>query len=122
MRGHMPNPDSHLALLRQCVDHCRATLFDHCLPTGGAHVAPEHVERMMDCIEICRTAIDFMTRGSAQHGLVCGTCAEICLACADSCEQLDDAIMSRCADICRRCAEGCIGMAEASGRPFHHAA
>ncbi len=122
MRGRMPHPDTHLALLRQCADNCRATLFEHCLPSGGSHIEAEHVERMMDCIEICRAAVDFMTRGSRQHGIICAAAAEICLACADSCSQLDDPIMDRCADICRRCADGCIAMAEAAGYPFHEQA
>ncbi len=107
--------DAHLALLRECADTCRATLFEHCLLEGGAHVAPDHIQSMMDCIEICRTAVDFMTRGSSQHGIICASCAEICLQCAESCERLSDAVMQHCAAVCHDCAEACQRMASESG-------
>ena len=48
----------------ECRHECQETLFDHCLEQGGAHVAPDHVKIMADCIQICQTSADFMTRGS----------------------------------------------------------
>lgn len=107
----MRSPDEHLVLLRLCADTCRATLFEHCLPEGGRYTQPTHVQRMMDCIEMCKTNIDFMTRGSKMHGLVCGACAELCLACAESCEAIKDAVMRHCAAVCRNCAAACAEMA-----------
>lgn len=90
-----------------CRDTCQKTLFTHCLPMGGAHVEEEHVKIMLECIDICQIAADFMTRQSPHHGLTCGVCAEICTACADSCDRLDSEHMKECAEICRRCAEHC---------------
>lgn len=90
-----------------CRNECQETLFTHCLVNGGKHTEPEHVRLMADCIQICQTAADFMTRQSPMHMAVCRACAEICEACADSCAEFEDAHMQRCAETCRRCAQHC---------------
>lgn len=90
-----------------CRDTCQSTLYNHCLPHGGHHVEQAHVRVMADCIQICQTAADFMTRGSELHAAVCAVCAEVCDACAESCEAIGDEEMKRCADICRVCADSC---------------
>lgn len=88
--------------------HIQKTLAQHCLPMGGAHAEDAHVEIMIDCIQICQVAADFMTRGSAMHTAVCSACAIICDACADSCEAfVDDKEMLHCAEMCRACAKAC---------------
>lgn len=95
------------ALCWECRTHCIETLFNYCLQKGGKHVAAEHVKIMMDCIQACQTAADFMTRGSALHMAECTACAEVCNACADSCESIGGEVMLICAELCRRCAESC---------------
>jgi hypothetical protein len=94
-----------------CASICLESLATHCLPAGGKHVEPRHVILMLDCADICRTAADFIRRGSPNHARVCAACAEICDACAESCAQLDD--MEECAEACRDCAESCREMATA---------
>lgn len=91
----------------KCRDACQNTLYGHCLPKGGTHAEAEHVKLMTDCIQACQVAADFMTRDSRLHSSECAACAEICDACAQSCEHLGDAEMKRCAEICRRCAARC---------------
>lgn len=92
---------------------CQKTLVEHCLPMGGEHVAPAHVELMLSAIEICQTAADFMTRSSPLHTSICAACANVCEACADSCESLVDEEgalspeMQRCADALRAAANAC---------------
>ncbi len=97
--------------LKICWDtrhHCQQTLAQHCLPKGGAHAADAHVEAMIDCIEICQVAADFLTRKSPMHTSVCAAAANICDAAADSCETfVDDKEMLHCAEICRACAKAC---------------
>lgn len=95
-----------------CASICLETLT-HCLEKGGDHAAPEHVARLLDCAELCRTAADLMLRGSRIHGDVCRVCAEACRRCAESCEKLadGDADMARCAEACRRCEASCREMA-----------
>lgn len=90
-----------------CRAHIQNVFFTHCLEKGGNHVAPEHVKIMVDCMEICQTAADFMTRNSTVYASVCAACAEICYHCADSCEEIDDEEMIACAQLCRECAEMC---------------
>jgi len=95
-----------------CRHDCQKTLFRHCLEEGGAHAAPDHVKLMTDCMEICQTAADFMTRESSMHTATCRACAEICEACARSCERIGDSHMNACAEICRQCAASCREMSD----------
>jgi hypothetical protein len=49
-----------------------------------------------------------MLRQSDFHMKTCGLCAEICTACAKSCERMgQDEQMKTCAAACRACAESC---------------
>ena len=108
--------------VQQCVDKCldcyrvcRQTVMNHCLETGGEHVAPDHVRLMMNCSELCRTAADFLLSGSRMIAQVCAACAEICDACASSCENVGD--MDGCVRACRDCAASCRALAHATARP-----
>ena len=108
---HDMNPE-----MQACMDACHAChvsclsmAMTHCLEVGGAHAKPEHMRLMLDCAEICETAISFMARGSEHHRHICRECAEICRACAASCDAVGG--MEECAAACRRCAEACEKMA-----------
>ena len=72
------------------------------------HVEQAHARLMPDCIQICQTSADFMTRGGELHGHTCRACAEVCRKCADSCAAIG---MGDCAAMCRRCADGCAATA-----------
>lgn len=105
---------------RQCVEECLTcqsvctTTVTYCLQKGGRHADAEHIITLLDCADICGTSASFMQRGSHAHASTCAVCAEICRACAASCEQMnDDEVMKACADACRRCAESCERMAGA---------
>ena len=108
------NLEECMNLCRECSTTCQETLFNHCLIMGGDHVEPEHIKLMVDCIEICRTSADFMTRNSHMHNYICSACAEICEACAESCLMIGTVEMKRCAEICRRCAQSCRFMGQVS--------
>lgn len=110
--------DHTLAKFDRCIELCwsardtaQSTLFGHCIEEGGAHVAPDHLRIMVDCMQICQSAADFMTRNSAHHAPVCAACAEICAACAASCEAIGGEHMMKCAAACLACAESCRAMA-----------
>ena len=101
--------------MKQCIDNCtecHRVCLDHftnmCLEKGGKHVEQAHAKLMLDCIQICATSADFMTRGSDLHSYVCRACSEVCKKCADSCEKIG---MSDCAAQCRKCADSCGAMA-----------
>src|SRR5688572_22077379 len=70
---HHTDPALHgcIELCWSCRDTCQSMLFNHCLAKGGPHVAPDHVRLMTDCIQICQTSADFMTRNSALHSHIC---------------------------------------------------
>ncbi len=95
-----------------CRNECQTTLFNHCLQKDGEHTQQKHVKLMIDCIQICQIAADFMTRNSQLYKSICEACAKICETCADSCTQLKDTEMQRCADACRQCAETCRRMSQ----------
>ena len=107
--------------MRRCIDECHGCQeiclesVPHCLSQGGQHAAPAHIKSLLDCAEACQTAANFMVRGSDRHVATCEMCAEICLACAEHCDQIsDDDMMRQCAEECRRCAESCSEMAKAA--------
>lgn len=71
---------------------------------------------MDDCAEICRTAADFMLRGSAHYREVCAVCAVICEACAEHCEEAGG--LDECVRSCRGCAQSCHRLGEPSRSPL----
>ncbi len=93
-----------------CFSVCEQTLA-HCLRKGGKHAAADHVQRLMDCVESCRTSASMMSRESPFHARQCALCADVCKACEESCEAFgDDAQMKACADACRSCWNACRAM------------
>jgi hypothetical protein len=97
---------------RVCLETART-----CLAMGGKHAAPDHLQLLADCAQICQTSADFMIRHSSQHMVTCRACAEICRACERSCRQLGGDVMEACAETCARCADSCEQM---SGRGGQH--
>lgn len=98
---------SCIQLCWECRDTCQDTLYNHCIEMGGKHVEAEHIRLMADCIQACQTAADFMRRNSRFHSSERAACADVCEACAESCERIGSEEMKHCADICRRCAKSC---------------
>jgi hypothetical protein len=94
-----------------CHQVCLQTAMNHCLEVGGKHVEAEHYRLIMNCAEICQTSANFQLSSSSFHRLVCGICAEVCEACALSCEKIGG--MNECVEACKKCAESCRKMAGA---------
>jgi hypothetical protein len=101
--------------MRECLENCfqchRACeqLIPHCLAMSGKHASREHIEILSLCADICRTSAHFMMWNSDLHHRVCGVCAEVCMKCAEDCEQMvgADEMMLACAQICRKCSASC---------------
>lgn len=117
----MPGTMQHemAAVMKQCIQNCTnchnicVETIAYCLGMGGKHVEANHLKKLLDCADTCRTSADFMLRNSTLYTLVCGLCAEACGRCAESCAQFgDDAKMKACAEECRRCADSCRQMAK----------
>jgi len=88
-----------------CHDVCAQTVSQLCLPVGGRYVGAALLTLLADCAQICRTAADFMIRGSHRHLQTCQLCVDICTACAQNCENVGG--MEDCARACRHCADVC---------------
>jgi hypothetical protein len=107
------------AEIEECIQFCEecnrvaGETLTYSLQTGGAHMEPDHLRLLHDCIQITRTCADFMHRGSPFHGLTCGMCAIICERCMEDCLRVDqdDPQMRACAHVARRCMESCRMMA-----------
>ena len=100
--------------LEQCIDECTRCYnlcletVEHCLQLGGKYEDARHIRRLFDCAEACRTNASFMLRGSDLYPSTSILCAEACVRCGQSCEQLnDDEYLAICAEACNRCAEIC---------------
>ena len=96
----------------KCYETCLLT-FNYCVAQGGAHIDPNHLMVLRDCIEICRTAEAFLITGSRYHALTCAVCERICKDCAESCLNIQgDNVMEECASVCMQCSESCATMAK----------
>lgn len=106
--------------MQRCIQLCQEChalciqIIGHCVKLGGRHASPDHIRLLMDCAQMCATTVDYMARESVLHGRVCSLCSELCVRCAESCEQVagDDQLLKRCAEMCRRCSESCKKMAD----------
>lgn len=91
----------------ECANICEQTIA-FCLQQGGPHAAPEHIRLLRDCADICLMAAAMMSRGSAFQRQHCALCAEVCKACAASCDRVGrEPQMQTCADACRQCEQSC---------------
>jgi hypothetical protein len=102
------------AEMRKCIDECTncaevcIETTTHSLTQGGKHADPRHIGLLQDCVDICATSAKFMLRGSELHPSTCAVCAEVCLACAESCDSIgSEDFLKRCAQVCRSCADSC---------------
>lgn len=100
--------------LQHCIDNCQdcyricAETLTYCLESGKRHHQAEHLKLLMDCMELCQIASNFMMRASDLHKHVCAACSAACDRCAESCESFeDDEVLMMCSDACQRAAESC---------------
>ena len=107
--------------MRTCISNCTechkicVTTLTYCLQQGGKHVTADHIQLLTDCAASCQQSLDFMLREPTFHAKTCDMCAEICKACATSCESMDDdQQMKQCAESCRQCVDSCQKMAAAA--------
>src|ERR1700750_1674208 len=81
----------------KCHDVCVSTTTRR-LEQGSRHAEANPIKALLDCIDFCTTFVGFMLRDSLAHRRVCEICAEVCDACAVSCEGFpDDKVGNECA-------------------------
>lgn len=99
---------------QSCIDACNACLIE-CEHCATACLSEKDIDKLTrciqldrDCADICRLAIQLMSRGSKFADQICGLCADICEACANECANHKEMEhCKRCEDACNRCAEEC---------------
>jgi hypothetical protein len=108
--------------MKACIEACNecAVACGHC---AAACLGESDVKAMarcisldIDCAEICRLAVSYMSRGSELSGALCEVCSEVCEACAKECARHKMDHCKHCAEACRRCAQECRRMATAHPR------
>jgi hypothetical protein len=93
--------------LAKCAAEC-SHCFTACLGEQDVKMLARCIKLDVDCAEICKLAISFVSRGSEHSQHILNECAEICNACAEECEKhvhMEHCI--QCAEACRLCAEQC---------------
>lgn len=96
--------------IEKCIDCHQACeqLIQYCLEKGEDSAEPHHIRTLQDCTELCAISANLMMRESAFHNRICLLCADVCTACAESCDTYpDDEAMKMCGEICQQCAEAC---------------
>lgn len=96
----------------KCFESCTSCI-QHCLREGGNHADAIHIQLLMSCAELCQLSATFMLQKSEFTSELCSLCAKVCLATAESCQEIDadDFMMQECSSACRKCAESCQNMA-----------
>ena len=100
--------------LEQCRDACLTTAdvcaqtADYCREVGGDLADEGRIAVLVECAQVCRTSADVRGRLSELTFVVGRVCAELCMRCAATLDDLAaDPRLASCADACRACAEIC---------------
>ncbi len=89
---------------------CQKTCEDalkYCEQKGGKHAAKEHINALKDCIALCKASVDLGARDSKLLDKLRAVCADACVKCAKSCEDLNDPKLKDCVKACNECAKSC---------------
>ena len=93
--------------LARCAAEC-SHCATACLDEQDVKMLARCIKLDMDCAEICKLGISYVSRGSEHAQHILNECAEICEACATECEKHSHMEhCKRCAEVCRECAEAC---------------
>lgn len=96
----------HVELCLRAHQECTEAL-QYCLQHGEGHADLHHLKLLQTCAELTHaTARLMMIQSPCQHALS-EVCAQVCLECAKSCEELSDTALTDCAYACVQCAEAC---------------
>jgi len=99
--------DACLACAAQCK-HCAS----ECLKEDEVRMMGPCIQLDMECSLVCISTAQLMMIGGENASLLCSSCAEVCVLCAEECQKHDMDHCQRCAEVCRKCAEECRNMVE----------
>ena len=84
-----------------------------CLKERDVNMLANCIKLDLVCAAICKTTGEALSLGSEFSHKLCQLCADICVACAEECEQHDAMTHCKeCAEECRKCSEACLDMVE----------
>lgn len=87
---------------RHCKEVCLHTAEILLARGRDRKVDPDLILVLTDCAEIDQLAENYLLRGSFNVGIACNSASEVCLACAEQCERVqDDEVLHECAETCR---------------------
>jgi hypothetical protein len=89
----------------QCHQTLMHTAMQYSLPHGGKQLMPEHFRLLVNCAELCQTTANFQLSDSPFCRQLSLLNAQMCEACAASCEEIGD--LDDCVQACRQCADCC---------------
>ena len=101
--GLDPDLESCVAACVACHAICLETVFQ-CLAAGRERAAARHVRILLDCAELCESAVHFMFARSPLQSRICALCADACRACERACRDMGGPQDLRCAEACACCA------------------
>jgi len=96
-----------ISMLNACAAECNHCTIA-CLDEQDVKMLTKCIKLNIDCAEICKLAVSFLSRGSDHSDHILKECAELCEACAKECEKHKQMEHCKvCAEVCHKCAEAC---------------
>ncbi len=94
----------------ECYAVCTNAL-EYCITKGGKYIEADLLRLLRVTAELCQTNAFLLLSHSKYHNRTCAVCAELCDACAASCEPFQqDELLADCAQTCRDCSTSCLSM------------
>jgi hypothetical protein len=105
---------------KKCIEACLAcaslcnNCASSCLQEKDVKMMASCIQLDMECAVLCYASAQLMSMDSARVIDFCRLCAEVCTACAASCEEHDNNHCKACAAACKKCARECMKIVQAT--------
>jgi hypothetical protein len=103
--------------MKNCIDACYRCAAEcencatECLKENDIKLLSRCISLDHECALICNATAQLISMNGENANLLCGVCADICLACSLECERNEELEHCRqCAEECRKCYEACKSM------------
>ena len=86
-----------------CATTCEKTLEY----LKGKHAEAKNLDKLKDCIALCKASADLKSRSSAHAAKLDQVCKDVCNECAAMCKELKDPALADCIKSCETCHDCC---------------
>lgn len=93
---------------KDCAKVCEKTLA-YFKKKGGKYTEAANLQKLEDCITLCKASADLQDRKSPHAKKLLEVCHQVCLDCAQMCEDMKDPNIADCVTSCRECSSCCEG-------------